>query len=110
MTIYDYFAGLERGIRQNRKIGYLAEPLVTVVFDEHRGFLHCDVFFWDGSKLAISETVDTSPGYPRVTDYSYTYLRENQHVFRYDNAPHHPELWTLSPPQACRPRRDPYCC
>lgn len=27
-------------------------------------------------------------------NYAYSYLRNNQRVFRYDNAPHHPEIAT----------------
>jgi len=26
--------------------------------------------------------------------YAYTYIRERQRVFRYDNAPHHPKIVT----------------
>jgi hypothetical protein len=34
--------------------------------------------------------------YPIRVSYAYTYLRNRQRVFRYDNAPHHPEIVTHS--------------
>ena len=38
--------------------------------------------------------MSTELGYPVRVHYAYTYLREGQRVFRYDNAPHHPEVAT----------------
>lgn len=38
--------------------------------------------------------VSTELGYPIRVSYAYTYLREGQRIFRYDNAPHHPEIIT----------------
>ncbi len=93
MSVYEYFESVQRGIKQDRKIGYLEEPVMVEFFDAHRGSFYCRVFFWDGSRLTIAETVDTRQGYPHKTDYAYTYVnKEGQHVFRYDNAPHHPDL------------------
>lgn len=56
--------------------------------------LRCRVFFWDDSFLDIYEIVSTELGYPVRVGYAYTYLREGKRVFRYDNAPHHPEIMT----------------
>ncbi|MEW5717590.1 MAG: DUF6516 family protein [Chloroflexota bacterium] len=66
-----------------------------MAFTETLGALHCDFTFWDGSRLAISESIDTSAGYPEKTDYSYHYTRGEQTVFRYDSAPHYPEIATF---------------
>ncbi|MBI5651084.1 MAG: hypothetical protein HZC40_11675 [Chloroflexi bacterium] len=33
-------------------------------------------------------------GYPVRVHYAYTNLRNERRVFRYDNAPHHPEIST----------------
>ena len=52
------------------------------------------VFFWDDSFLDLYEVVSTELGYPIRVSYAYTYLRESRRVFRYDNAPHHPEIIT----------------
>lgn len=95
MKVHDYFENFERGMRKNRKIGRLERPIVFLAFSETLGLVRSDFIFWDGSTLAISESVDTSAGYPEKTDYSYQYVRGGQTVFRYDNAPHHPEIATF---------------
>jgi hypothetical protein len=33
-------------------------------------------------------------GYPVRINYAYTYLHNDQLIFRYNNAPHHPEIAT----------------
>jgi hypothetical protein len=52
-------------------------------------------FFWDDSFLDLYEVVSTELGYPVRISYAYTYLHREQRVFRYDNAPHHPEIITF---------------
>ncbi len=44
--------------------------------------------------MDIYEAVNTELGYPVRVHYAYTYIRKEQRVFRYDNAPHHPEIVT----------------
>ena len=95
MKIRDYFDSFERGIHKNRKIGRLERPIVFLAFGETFGLVRCDLTLWDGSILTISESIDTSTGYPEKTDYSYQYVRSGQTAFRYDNAPHHPEIATF---------------
>jgi len=94
VTIDDYFVAMERGLRQNLRIGKVEEPIVCLASDDYNGLIHCRVFFWDASYLSIYEVVSTELGYPVRVHYAYTYLREGQRVFRYDNAPHHPEIVT----------------
>ena len=94
MDIFDYFEGLRRGIQQNHTIGFLEEPALAQAFDEYRGLFRARVFFWDGSSLTIDEVIDTELGHPKILRYSYTYVKGSQHIFRYDNAPHHPDLLT----------------
>jgi len=94
VTIDDYFAAMERGLRQNVNIGTVEEPITCLASDEHNGLIRCRVFFWDDSYLDIYEAVSTELGYPIRVHYAYTYLREGQRMFRYDNAPHHPEVDT----------------
>jgi hypothetical protein len=50
---------------------------------------------------SFSGTIPTSTsmkllalGYPVRVHYAYSYIREGRRVFRYDNAPHHPEIVT----------------
>jgi hypothetical protein len=94
VIIDDYFASMERGLRQNVKIGKIEEPITCLASDDYNGLIRCRIFFWDGSYLDIYEAVSTELGYPVRVHYAYTYIRENRRVFRYDNAPHHPEIAT----------------
>lgn len=93
MTIDDYFTAIERGLDQNVHIGEI-EVLDCLASDDHNGLIRCRVVFWDGSHLDLYEAVSTELGYPVRVHYAYTYVRDQQHMFRYDNAPHHPEIVT----------------
>ena len=94
MKIDDYFSAIERGLQQNVQIGKIEEPLTCLASDDYNGLIRCRVVFWDGSYLDLYEVVSTELGYPVRVHYAYTYLREGKRVFRYDNAPHHPEIVT----------------
>lgn len=95
MHILDYFESLKRSIQQNRAIVFTEEPVIAQAFDLYRGLFRARVSFWDSSFLTIDEIIDTKPGYPEILRYSYTYLKGSEHIFRYDNAPHYPELPTF---------------
>ncbi|GAB4496424.1 MAG: hypothetical protein OHK0052_06300 [Anaerolineales bacterium] len=45
--------------------------------------------------MDIYEVVSTELGYPVRVSYAYTYLQADMRIFRYDNAPHHPEILTF---------------
>jgi len=94
MNIDEYFAALERGLRHNLQSGRIEEPLVCIASDDHNGLIRCRIVFWDDSYLDLYETVSTELGFPVRIHYAYTYLRSRKRVFRYDNAPHHPEIAT----------------
>jgi hypothetical protein len=94
MKIDDYFANLERSLRRNARVGKIEEPVLSLASDDHNGLIRCRVIFWDNSFLDLYEVVSTELGYPVRVYYAYTYLREGKRVFRYDNAPHHPEIAT----------------
>ena len=94
MNIDDYFASVERGLRQNVPGTRLEEPFTCLASDDYNGLIRCRVVFWDDSYLDLYEVVSTELGYPIRISYAYTYLRRGQRVFRYDNAPHHPEIVT----------------
>ena len=94
MIIDDYFAAIERGLRQNVQIGRIEEPITCLASDDYNGLIRCRVIFWDESYLDLYEVVSTELGHPVRVHYAYTYIREGQRVFRYDNAPHHPEIFT----------------
>ncbi len=94
MIIDDYFSSIERSLRQNVQVVEIEEPLTCLASDDYNGLIRCRVVFWDGSYLDLYEVVSTELGYPVRVHYAYTYLREGQRAFRYDNAPHHPEIVT----------------
>ena len=95
MNIDDYFASLERGLRQNVLVSHLQEPFVCLASDDYNGIVRGRVFFWDESFLDLYEVVSTELGYPVRVSYAYTYLYDGKRVFRYDNAPHHPDIVTF---------------
>lgn len=94
MMIDDYFTSIERSLLQCAHITQIVQPITCLASDDHNGLVRCRVFFWDNSYLDFQETVSTELGYPVRIHYAYTYLRQGQRVFRYDNAPHHPEVAT----------------
>ena len=94
MIIDDYFAAIERSLRQNSQVSHIAEPITCLTSDDYNGLIRCRVFFWDDSYLDLHEVVSTELGYPVRVNYAYMYVREGRRVFRYDNAPHHPEIVT----------------
>jgi hypothetical protein len=94
VIIDDYFATIERGLQKNVHIGEVEEQVVCLASDDYNGLIRCRVVFWDGSYLDLYEVVSTELGYPVRVHYAYTYVQEGKRVFRYDNAPHHPEIMT----------------
>jgi hypothetical protein len=94
MTVDEYFEALERGLRANSLVAQIDEPLTILTSDDFNGLVKARVFFWDDSFLHLYEAVSTELGYPVRVSYAYTYMREGNRVFRYDNAPHHPEIIT----------------
>lgn len=95
MNIFDYFESLRRSLTQNPDISFIEDPVELQAFNEHYGLFRARVYFWDQSHLTIDEVIDTSAGFPQIISYAYTYIRKDEHVFRYDNAPHYPELPTF---------------
>lgn len=95
MSIDDYFSGLERGLTQNVRIGSPEQPILCLASDEFNGLVRCQIYFYDNSYLDLYEVVSTELGYPIKIHYAYTYMRNDKRMFRYDNAPHHPEISTF---------------
>jgi hypothetical protein len=95
VKVTDYFVSLEKSLRQNANIVRVNGPQAYLISNDFNGLLKCRVHFWDDSFLDIYEVVSTELGYPIRVHYAYTYLRMGIQVFRYDNAPHHPEIVTF---------------
>jgi len=94
MNIADYFSSIERSLEQHTSIASI-EIVEVLASDDFNGILRCRVHFWDGSFLSIHETVSTELAYPVRIVYAYSYIRNDQCAFRYDNAPHHPDIITF---------------
>lgn len=94
MNIADYFSSIERSLQQNTSVTSI-EVIEVLASDDFNGILRCRVHFWDGTFLSIHETVSTELGYPVRIVYSYSFIRNDKCVFRYDNAPHHPDIITF---------------
>lgn len=60
--------------------------------DQTIGTVDGVVYFYDGSRLEFTETVAIERRHPLKLFYRYQYVRAGEGVFRYDNAPHHPDL------------------
>jgi hypothetical protein len=93
VNIADYFSSIERSLEQYDSITSI-ETIEILASDDFNGILRCRIHFWDDTFLNIHETVSTELGYPVRIVYAYSYIRKSQSVFRYDNAPHHPDVIT----------------
>jgi len=63
---------------------------------EDQGLIAADLRFFDGSLLSFDERVHVERGRVVKIKYRYHYQRaDGTLVFRYDNAPHHPEVFTF---------------
>jgi hypothetical protein len=61
--------------------------------DHKRGTIEGALYFGDGSRLEFTERIVIDRGRPVKRQYRYQYVRGGESaVFRYDNAPHHPNL------------------
>lgn len=59
-------------------------------------YIEGTAFFTDKSRLAIFEFLRLTEGKVRCEKYRYQYMNEKGGlIFRYDNAPHHPEVKTF---------------
>lgn len=82
------------------------------VVDLDRGYWKGTVKFRDGSDLHLFEYVVITEGKSEIQDYRYHFQdRDENLVFRHDNAPHHPELEThphhLHKPGKLKPSEKP---
>lgn len=105
MTIDEYFTSLERGLRRRAKHGISVTAFECLASDDFNGLIRCRASFPNRSFLDIYEVVSTELGYPVRVHYSYSYVRGTTCLFRYDNAPHHPEVATHPHHKHISPRR-----
>jgi len=63
--------------------------------DATRGRIEGVVYFADGSRLEFNERVVIDQSRSVKKEYRYQFVRHGRAVFRYDNAPHHPQIATF---------------
>jgi hypothetical protein len=78
--------------RQEIEVEYL---LIQETIPDREGIIDGRLRFWDGSLLEFVEVVVEQGVVLTKTEYAYHYQdAANKLRFRYDNAPHHPEVAT----------------
>lgn len=86
-----YFEKVERVISHFANIRSFT--LSKNVYDERQGFIHGIIVFWDDSRLDFAEVKDAKIK-PKIK-YRYHYMDKNNNLlFRYDNAKHHQYIKT----------------
>lgn len=92
-NICDYFIELQQII--SNLSGIEVEKYEEQVLAEKRGNLRIRLRFTDNSLLEISEAIQITGNTFQRISYRYHYQSSvGELIFRYDNAPHHPEIKT----------------
>ena len=95
-TLHHYFARLEDTILSRKEIEVEQILIRKNEPEENHGQFLARLSFYDASLLEAAETVRLEDGDIIKDRYSYHYQKSNNDlVFRYDNAPHHPEIETF---------------
>lgn len=92
-TLHNYLARIEATLysRQDITVRDLrVEPVSTAV-----AYIEDRLIFYDGSFLEVEEVLCLSDRRIDKVRYRYHYQKGDRLIFRYDNAPHHPELPTF---------------
>jgi hypothetical protein len=58
VIIDDYFAAIERGLRQNVQIGKIEEPVTCLASDDYNGLIRCRAVFWDDTTSTLDLLTD----------------------------------------------------
>ncbi len=94
-TLYHYFSRLEDTLLSRQEIEIQEISIEQDKPDNDQGEFRANINFYDRSSLKAFERVSLEDGEIIKDDYSYHYQKsDNSLVFRYDNAPHHPEIET----------------
>jgi hypothetical protein len=91
-TLHNYLARIEATLYSRQEItvrDLRVEPVSTAV-----AYIEDRLIFYDGSFLEVEEVLYLFDRRIEKVRYSYHYQKGDRLIFRYDNAPHHPELPT----------------
>jgi hypothetical protein len=92
-TLHNYLSRIEATIRSRGDI--VPQGLSIEAESSLIGHIVDRLIFHDGSFLAVEEVVFAADHKVEKLRYSYHYQKGDRLIFRYDNAPHHPELPTF---------------
>lgn len=92
MRLYNYLIRLQTTIESRREID--TSGLLILQPTRERGAIRARLRFYDGS-FEFSEEIEVRDDEIAKLQYSYHYQKGGRLIFRYDNAPHHPELPTF---------------
>jgi hypothetical protein len=91
--IVDYFEKLESVISEFQPI-INSHSINTKVYSKNKGFIRGEIVFTNGHQLSFAEVIDLEQ--TSKVKYRYHLMDENGVlIFRYDNAPHFPNLKTF---------------
>lgn len=93
MRLHNYLIRLQTTIESRQEID--TSDLLILQPTKSRGAIRARLCFYDGSFLELSEEIEVRGTEVAKLQYSYHYQKGDRLVFRYDNAPHHPELPTF---------------
>ena len=95
MQINEYFIH----IRQQLSIFpyIISSEIIEDIRTSSEGFIKALIILIDGSILSFREYVSTEIEPPIKFTYSYHYYKNQNLIFRYDNAPHHKEISSFPP-------------
>ncbi len=92
VMIEDYFLQIEVIIQEFPNIRSLS--LKKKIYNAKQGCISGSIVFENGCRLDFVEVKDTDKS--SKVKYRYQYMdEEHELIFRYDNAPHHPEIKTF---------------
>ncbi|NIM18589.1 MAG: hypothetical protein GTO45_41960 [Candidatus Aminicenantes bacterium] len=91
--IETYFESIEKTILYFKRI-IKSYSIEKKIYNQTQGFIRGDIFFIDDSQFCFVEVKDAE--IKPKTKYRYQYMdKDNQLIFRYDNANHHREITTF---------------
>ncbi len=93
MKIHDYTKHFHKGIERVENYGYTESVEIREeIRPQKQLVIHADIVFIDGSVLHIREYIEAKFKIERIS-YAYQHQsKDGELIFRYDNAPHKPEL------------------
>jgi hypothetical protein len=93
VRLHNYLIRLQTIIESRQEID--TSDLLILQPTKDKGAIRARLRFYDGSSLELSEEIEVKGDEVVKLRYSYHYQKGDRLVFRYDNAPHHPELPTF---------------